>query len=229
MRKGLEQRPGTDRHDRAGVLGDGNELGRRDDGAVRLLPAHQRFEADDIARLQIEDRLVEQTELAAVESAVERSFDGEAMGDPLVHRLVVDGQTVAAGILGAIHRRVGMSDKILGCRARRRADGSHADAGGDEDIALAEGKWFAEHSEQALGGSHCGALRLGVGIEHHVFVARQASHDGVGRHCVDEAAGHGDQHLIAGGVAQRVVDVLEAVEVDEEQRGVLVGVPAGAQ
>ena len=117
----LEQCPRTDRHDGAGVFGDGDELGRRDDGAVALLPAHERLEADDIAGLEIEDRLVEQAQLAAIERAVERGLDREAVGDPLVHRLVVDGQAVAAGVLGPVHGRVGVAQQVLGRRARARA------------------------------------------------------------------------------------------------------------
>jgi hypothetical protein len=53
-------------------------------------------------------------------------------------------------------------------------------------------------------------------IEHDVFVARQTS-DG-GAHRGGDAPPHLLEHAVAHGMAEAVVDVLEAVEVDEEDR-----------
>ena len=85
----------------------------------RLLPAHQRLEADDVAGGQVEDRLVVHAQLATVERAVERGLHGEAVRHPFVHRLVVDGHAVAAGVLGPVHRRVGVTHEVLGRGAGR--------------------------------------------------------------------------------------------------------------
>src|SRR3954453_1794347 len=114
LRECFEQCPGADGHDRSGVFGDGDELGRRHDRAVTLLPAHQGFEADHIAGFEIEDRLMEETKLAAIERAIQRGLDREPMSDALVHRFVVDGEAVAAGVLGAVHRRVRVAQEVFG-------------------------------------------------------------------------------------------------------------------
>jgi phosphoribosylaminoimidazole (AIR) synthetase len=57
--------------------------------------------------------------------------------------------------------------------------------------------------------------------QHDEFVATVAA-DGIGRaHGIRQALGDGDQQLIPGCVAQGVVDVLEVVHVDEQNRETL--------
>ena len=77
------------------------------------------------------------------------------------------------------------------------------------------------------------AMRLGlrrglqVGADDHELVAAGASrHVAVAEHAV-EPAGEVHEELVAGGVAHRVVHELEAVEVQEQHRGVRAG-PLGA-
>ncbi len=66
-------------------------------------------------------------------------------------------------------------------------------------------------------------------IEHDVLVARQAGDGGVFWGSLAEAHGDHLQHFVAGCVTEAVVDVLEAVEVDEVQRRVAVGLPGHPQ
>ena len=110
----------------------------------------------------------------------------------------------------------------VGCR-----DG-HADAGGDADDLTAE-------VERALGGGdrpgcHVGGDGLGpagVGAEpgehDHELVAADAGHEVVGAELVGDAAGGLLEEVVAVGVAERVVDPLEAVEVHEQQTQVVTG------
>ena len=50
-------------HDEIGLLGDGHEIGRVDQAALRMLPAHHRLEAGELLGRQVDDRLVEDAEL----------------------------------------------------------------------------------------------------------------------------------------------------------------------
>jgi len=50
------------------------------------------------------------------------------------------------------------------------------------------------------------------------FVAAQAGDEVIGTQLLIQPVGHDAQHLVADLVALRVVDVLEAVEIDEQQR-----------
>ena len=54
-----------------------------------------------------------QPELATVEGAIQRGFHGQTVSDSFVHRFVVYGETVAAGVLGPVHGRVGMPHEVL--------------------------------------------------------------------------------------------------------------------
>jgi hypothetical protein len=48
----------AERRDETGLLGERNELGRRDVAARRVRPAQQRLEADDVVRFEVDERLV---------------------------------------------------------------------------------------------------------------------------------------------------------------------------
>ena len=55
-------------------------------------------------------------------------------------------------------------------------------------------------------------------LEHHEFVAAEARHEILGPQHLAQPIGDGAQQLVAAGMAERVVDLLELVEVDEQQR-----------
>ena len=64
---GLPQHPLAERHDQPGLLGERNELGRRDHAALGMVPAQQRLEAADLVALEVDERLVVELELAVGE------------------------------------------------------------------------------------------------------------------------------------------------------------------
>ena len=55
-------------------------------------------------------------------------------------------------------------------------------------------------------------------LEHHEFVAAEAGHEILRPQHFAQPAGDRAQRLVAAGMAERVVDLLELVEVDEQQR-----------
>jgi hypothetical protein len=67
-----------------------------------------------------------------------------------------------------------------------------------------------------------GAARVGlvgaVGQQHDELVAAEAGEQRCAGHGVAQAPGEGAQEVVARGVAQRVVELLEAVEIDEQHR-----------
>ena len=60
------------------------------------------------------------------------------------------------------------------------------------------------------------SLILGESVEHNKLVSRNSSNDAAGGKDISEALRHRNQHIVSSLVAQRVVDVLEPVNVDEE-------------
>ena len=111
---GLLERPLADRHDEAGLLGQVDELVRADEPALRVLPAQECLEAGDPPLLQLDDRLVVQAQLAALERAVQ-VVAGAQVADGAVVRLDrVELGASAPGLLGAVHGGVGVAEQRLG-------------------------------------------------------------------------------------------------------------------
>ena len=75
-RRGLHARfaehPRADRHDEPALLRDRQELVGREHAAHRVLPPQQRFEPDDLRRLEADERLIVHVELVADERTPER-------------------------------------------------------------------------------------------------------------------------------------------------------------
>jgi hypothetical protein len=117
--------------------------------------------------------------------------------------------------LGRVHGHIGVAQQFLG-RVGARPAGGHAHAGLDRDPPAVEAERLVQGVERPAG--H-GRGRLGVGHplqQHGELVAAEAG-GGVGRAQAPlEPAGGGHQELVAGGVAEAVVDVLEVVQVDEQ-------------
>ena len=151
----------------------GNELRRRQHALVRLRPAQQRLGSLDARRGQVDQRLVVQDELAALERAPQLGLRREAMADALGHLGIEELVVGAPGFLGVIHRGVGVAHQRLGRVAVARVEGD-ADAAVGVQLVLADRERPRELGEDAAG--HAGGLG-GVGDVREAddeFVAPQA-------------------------------------------------------
>ena len=133
------------------------------------------------------------------------------------HRRVEELEVRATACLGEIHRRVGVLDQLVGGGAVVR-EHRDADRRRDRDRAPLGVDRHFDRGQQL--GRHLLDLapRRHAGQQHHELVAAEAR-DQVGRaQAVGEPRGHGGEQRVADEVAERVVDALEVVEVDEQQR-----------
>jgi hypothetical protein len=202
-----------DRNDQAGLLGERDEDVGRDVLLGRVAPTQERLGADDDAGAQVDLRLEVGDELAVLERAAQVGGEREA-GEARVVLLRGVAHDADGAFLRLVHRDVGALHERLDVVAvvgmERDADAAaelEADALGDE--RLGEGAADRVGDLHALGG------RRGGAHQDAELVAAEAG-DGVARvEQLGEPAGHLAQDLIAVVVAERVVDVLEAVEVDE--------------
>ena len=95
------------------LLGDRDELRRRDQAALRVLPADQRLDAEQIARVQFDDRLVVQQELALDQRFVEFARHFAPFARRMLHgRLEHDVTALACGFR-RVHGDVGVAHQIL--------------------------------------------------------------------------------------------------------------------
>jgi hypothetical protein len=126
-------------------------------------------------------------------------------------------RTAAAFRLGVEQREVGVLEQILGVGRIFRECGD-ADRGAHGERLLAEVDRPVEQAAQLLADQ----ARLGgvvdVLADDHELVAAEARDHGIGRHLELQLLRDDAQDLIAHQVAVDVVDVLEMVEVDPENR-----------
>ena len=218
LRARLLHHPCTDLDDEPGFFGNRDEHPGRDVAEVAAAPAQQRLDAGDALVQERELGLVHEAELVALECLAQRRDRGGAQPRGGVHRLGVDHPGLAAVVLGLVHRGVGELQQV----ARHLAVvGVEADADGGRDhhfLPIVEFQRFLERGNDLF--RH--ALGLGaVGdvLQHHgELVAAEAGDRIAFAHDLAQAPAGRLEHAVAGGVPHRVVDVLEAVEVEEQHR-----------
>ena len=210
--------PAADRLDQAAVLGDRDELAGVEQAALGVVPAHQRLDADDLAAAQSDHRLVVQFELLALERVAQLALGLEPAHRARPHLGVEDLAAPAAALLGPVHRRVGVADQQLGVgrlAACRPGDGD-ADAGGDEMVGAAHRVGLREGARHPVGDRQRLVL-VGEPVDEDAeLVAAEAGDDVAGAQVGAQARRHRPQQVVAGVVADAVVDQLEVIKVEEE-------------
>ncbi len=72
--QGPGNHPVTQRHDQTALLGQRHEFARRQQAALTVAPAHQRFEADDLPVRKVQAWLVVQFQLVAAQRPAQLAF-----------------------------------------------------------------------------------------------------------------------------------------------------------
>ena len=203
--------------DETGLLGDRNEERRRDGAELLRGPAHQRLDADDGQIAGAHDRLVEDPEVALLDRPAERGLDLLLLERARLHRRVIGDRLALGAVLGVIHRDVGAADDLARRQAGADGDGV-ADRDGDVELEAVDGEGLVETVDDRR-------RRPGGGVAHRLadqsdreLVAADAGEDGVGRKYRVQAGGQRLDQFVAAVVADRVVDRLEAVDVEIDDR-----------
>ena len=124
-----------------------------------------------------------------------------------------EGVGAAALLLGGVEREVGMDDEIVGVVGVDRIDGD-ARAGAGQDGGALEADRLVDAVHDALG-DHVDVFGAAGALQDHDELVAAEPHAEVGGAAgFAHALGGDHQHVVAGGMAERVVDLLEAVEVD---------------
>ena len=181
-----------------------------------MVPAQQGLAADGAAGSRIDDRLIGQFHLAVLQRELQIMFELYAPVVTLGDREGVADDLPASGLFGFIKREVGIAKQLFQRRAVPRRDGI-ADAGAAYMLVDADQERIGKRREDLLG-RDAGPVFVGADDDHHEFVAADSG-DFVARpHDGFDPVADFLEHGIAGLMAERVVDVLEAIEVDQDQR-----------
>src|SRR6266480_5087918 len=91
-----------------------------------MLPAHQCFEAGELARLNTHDGLIKNTKLVSLQRPTQITFESHANYGTGMHLKIEQLVTGLARILRTIHRRIGVAQNIVwlivSTRTERNAD-----------------------------------------------------------------------------------------------------------
>ena len=176
-----------------------DELRRRDQRPAVRAPPHQGLHRPDLARLQVDDRLVVQQELVV----------GEGMSQPGAELGVVQARgaqlgpehhdSVLAGLLRCVQRQIRVAQHVRrGWSGRTQVGGEYADAGGEEQLPPADRVGPPHRGQQDLRPLP-GRAGFRVLQQYHEFVPAQPGQGRIGRGVVDQAPGHLDEDLSPGG------------------------------
>ena len=189
----------------------------------RVIPPDQRLEAGNFLFGGSNDRLVFDGEFAPLDRLAEVIFKDLTFRRFAVHRGLIDAVLAASGALCCIKRKVGIADESVGAGAigvtnddADRSANCHVvalDRIGSRDL-------FDQRSAQRFDEADV----HGPGKDRLELIAAQPSNLPVVAHDRGESLGNLPEQRVADRVAERVVDVLEPIEIDHEKRKALAAV-----
>ena len=106
------QDPDGDRLDQPRLLGDRDELVRRDHPELAVMPSQQRLESDEMSVLKIDDRLVVHRQLVAVDRTTQVHLEADAFEEFRTQFFCKHRRPVVA-FLGVVHRDVGVAKDLF--------------------------------------------------------------------------------------------------------------------
>ena len=207
-----------------GLLREVEEVAGDQQSARRVVPAHQRLHPHDVLVGEADLGLVVQDELVLVDPTPQLRHQLEPRDGVEVAAALVDLDPVL-GVLGRVHRHVRAPQQVGQRLAVLRVPGD-PDAGGHVDHHGRQLEGDPQAVAQAPGDLDREHL-VGVREPDGELVAAEASHHVVLADLLAQSCRDLHQQLVAGLVAQRVVDLLEAVEVEQQQGADAIGVGVG--
>src|SRR5690606_13549598 len=199
-----------------GLLGDGNELFGGYQAPLGMPPAQQRFGADDAAGMQVDLRLVAQHQLATVQRPPQAVLQVQPLGGLAVHVVDIELEGIPPVLLGMVHGDIGVLDQRFGVGT---VIGPDADADADRQVQLMAIQLvrLGQAGDDLFGDVAELGRTAGLGQQQNEFIAALPA-DGIGTpHAALQAQAVLLQQPVADPSSQRVVDLLEAVHIDEHQ------------
>ncbi len=216
----LLEHPTPDRNDQSGVLGQRDEPVGSHDPAVREMPADQRLDPNHLGALELVDRLIEELELSAriLNRGAQVGFQLGPVFFAHAHARVVEHETVLAGGLGGVEGEVGVAQQRVGVGVGTDRD-PDADRTRGDLAPVVELDRLAQDLGEAVGEQVQRRLAVSQFAQHDELVAAEPADRVPLADRPPQPFSDGPQQLIPGRVAVVVVDVLEAVDVDEQGSG----------
>ena len=231
LRHGVLEDALTERMDHAAAFGQLDEVERGNHTTCRVDPSGEGFERHQTTTGDVDDRLEPGDEFPGDEPALEILEQRKPAEDLVLHLVAEHLDTVASTALGPVHGDVRLAEQRR-CVDRLVVVGiadHHTDRSAHRHLLSGDLNRFAKSLEDPAGNG-AGMKRVGRGLRHHdELISAEARYRVRIAKRLLEASGHDAEEIVAGAVAQRVVHVLEAVQIDQHDRDVLTGAHAAGQ
>ena len=218
----LHQGPVAELLDKLGFLGNRDEQRRRDEATGRMLPAHQRLDADDGSAREIHLRLVMQLELLLRERRAQRVLKLDAVERLARHVGGIELEGVAARLLDAVRGRIGVAQQHVEILAVARI---HARTHAQRDVDLAPVQREGGRQRPAHGA--CDAQHVvrarDVRREQGEVIGADPRHGIAAAQRFREALADRLEQRVAGGMAVAVGEQLQAVDAADHERAAAAG------
>ena len=203
--------------DQLARLDQRHEFARGEEAALGVTPAHERLHAEDPAGAQLLLGLEVQHQLAFVERLGEFGEQQQLVGRVGVGAPVVEAHAQAV-VLGPVHRHVGGAQQLVAVGAVLGVQGQ-PEARADLQAHAADVEGALERVADPMGALQRRIGGFRVAQQDRELVAAQPAGQRVlvPRHALEPLRDRA-QEIVADLVPQRVVDLLEPVEVEQHDR-----------
>ena len=214
LRQGLLDHPVAEAQQQ-GVAGEvGDERRREQQAALRVLPADERLEADEVAATQVDLGLVVQDELPALEGPLDLTEALVALARVLVVLEVEEVVAVLSRELRLVHRLMGLPEKLLCLRPTRVINEGEPDAGRDADLPTVDDHRRLDDVEEPAGRRGPGVGPVEPPQHGDELVAGHAREEVVVAQRGTEALPDLAQQLVTDLASVALVDGAEVVDVE---------------
>jgi hypothetical protein len=211
--QGLSQQILEELGDHPGLLGNPDEDRRRNDHAVLVCPAGKRFEAADAAALQVDQWLVERADRLLLDCYSQFRFQRSTLRDLILHRSLEHEVMVRTTRLCLIHGEVGtVGGGLEGLFALQPA--TVADTGADFDGETIDLDGAGDSLNEQAGETFLMPRRQTKRDDDEFVTAETIEAISVAN-CANPF-GNFDRERVVAIVADKIIDLLETVEVHRE-------------
>ena len=209
------QHPLAQRNDQTAFLREGNEGARRNHAVLRMPPAQERLETNDLAA-KAPLWLVVEFELVALDGGAKILLQRAAFAQPHVHVGLEEADRAARFVLGAIERRIGIREQRGLVIPVRRIDRDADGEGGAQLMAMHVDR-ICDRGLQPLGQRRGPGRLLRIEADQGELVAAEPRHECAVRPRPRDGGDHAQQ-FVARRMSEDVIDLLEAVEIERDDR-----------